>query len=158
MYQFEKFCLPIRTYHSRWLTIASGYLRTLLFKTGNLSEADGIKFRRIVSHIICVCVRSFMIHLNPGAPEGYFLTLFQRDLLAAFREIDLDIDEITRKHYLGNASQWLSWQNVALGIHAEVASYSVEAVKTCSMPRSVDDCSFLSDLTSRLRINIYDEK
>ena len=31
------------------MTIASGYLRGLFFKTGNISEADGIKLRRIVS-------------------------------------------------------------------------------------------------------------
>ena len=48
-----------------------------------------------------------MIHLNLEAPERPFLPLFQHDLLAAFREINLDVVEITMKHYLGHASQWL---------------------------------------------------
>ena len=41
-----------------------------------------------------------MIHFDPGAPEGALLTLFQRDLLAEFREIDPDIVEMTMKYYL----------------------------------------------------------
>ena len=49
-------------------------------------------------YIICVYVPSFIkIHLNPGALEGPFLTIFERDLLGAFREIDPDIAEITMK-------------------------------------------------------------
>ena len=44
-----------------------------------------------MSYTVYVYLPSFrMIHLNPGAPEGPFLTLFLRDL-AALCEIDPDI-------------------------------------------------------------------
>ena len=77
-----------------------------------------------------------MIHINPAAPEGLFLTIFQSDLIAAFREIDPDIVQIEMKYYRGHASQWLSWKNIALSVQAEKASYFAEAVKTCSLPQS----------------------
>ena len=92
-----------------------------------------------------------MIHLNPGASEGPFLTLFQRDLIVAFQEIDPEIVKTTMKYFLDHASQWLSWKNVALSVYAEVAPYSVEAVEACSFPATVDEGSLLQDRTTRLR-------
>ena len=38
--------------------------------------------------------------------------------------------KITTKYDLGHASQWLSWKNVALSVHEEVAPYPAEAVKS----------------------------
>ena len=146
LYKQERIC------HSRWVTTSNGYLRSLLFNVGNLLSNEKTKLQKIVSYIINVYVPSFlMIHLNPGAPEGPFLTLFQRDLLVAFRDIDPAIVEMTMKYYLEHASQWLSWKNVALSVHAEVAPYSVEAVKACSLPQTVDVRSMLEDRTTRLK-------
>ena len=54
-----------------------------------------------------------MIHLHPKAPEGPFLCLFQRDLLCSYFEIEPNISEVAMKYFLLNASQWLSWKNVA---------------------------------------------
>ena len=92
-----------------------------------------------------------MIHLKPGASEGPFLTLFQRNLIVAFQEIDPEIVKTTMKYFLKHASQWLFWKNVALSVYAEVAPYSAEAVKACPFPATVDVCSLLQDRTTRLR-------
>ena len=92
-----------------------------------------------------------MIHPNPGASEGPFLTLFQRNLIVAFQEIDLEILKTTMKYFLEHVSQRLSWKNVALSVYAEVAPYSVEAVKACPFPATADVCSLLQDRTTRLR-------
>ena len=59
VYNQERIC------NSRWLTRASGYLKTHLFKTGNLSEADRIKLGEdCVVRYRCVCPSFIMIHLN----------------------------------------------------------------------------------------------
>ena len=54
-----------------------------------------------------------MIHLKPQVSEGPFLTLFQRDLLKAFRNVDVELVEHVSKYFLHHASQWLSPENVA---------------------------------------------
>ena len=69
-----------------------------------------------------------MIHLNPKAPEGLFLSIFHRDMLSCFVEIDPNITDVVMKYFLAHASQWLSWKNVALSMHAKVAPYTAEAV------------------------------
>ena len=146
-YKQERIC------HSRWVTTANGYLRLLLFNVGSLSQSEKQKLQRIVSYIINVYLPSFlMIHLKPGAPEGPFLTLFQRDLLFAFREIDAEIVKTIMKYFLDHASHWLSWKNVSVSVYADVAPYSVEALKTCSSPSpAVDARSLLLDRTARLK-------
>ena len=101
-----------RICHSRWVTTASDYLRSLLSDVGNLSSSEKMKLQRIVSCVINVYVPSFLI--KPEAPEGPYLTLFQRDLLVAFRDIDPAIVKTTMKHFLEHAFHWLSWKNVAL--------------------------------------------
>ena len=137
--------------HSRWITTANGYLRSLLFNS-DLSQNDKLKLQRIASFIISVNLPTFlMIHPKPGASEGPYLTLFQRDLIVAFQEIDPEIVKTTMKYFLEHASQWLSWKNVALSVYAKVAPYSVEAVKACPFPVTVDVCSLLQDRTTRLR-------
>ena len=77
----------------------------MIFNIGNLSDAQKVKLRKIVFYIICVYVPTFlMIHLNPKAPEGPFLTLFQRDLLAAYQEVEPEITSNVMKYYVQHAS------------------------------------------------------
>ena len=45
-----------------------------------------------------------MIYLHPKAPESPFLTLFQPDLLFAYREIAPDITNLVMDYYLEHAS------------------------------------------------------
>ena len=143
-YKQERIC------HSRWITTANGYLRSLF--NSDLSQNDKLKLQRIASFIISVYLPTFlMIRLKPGTSEGLYLTLFQRDLIVAFQEIDPEIVKTTMKYFLEHASQWLSWKNVALSVYAKVAPYSVEAVKACPFPATVDVCSRLQDCTTRLR-------
>ena len=82
--------------HSRWITTASGYLRLLIFGLGNFEVDQKKKLFKIASYIIFVYVPSFMlIHLKPTASEGPFLTLFQRDILLAYEDIDPEIVDVT---------------------------------------------------------------
>ena len=41
-----------------------------------------------------------LIHLKPTASEGPFLTLFQRDILSAYRDIDTEIEDVALKYFL----------------------------------------------------------
>ena len=143
----------VRICHSRWITTANGYLRTLLFNVGNLSTDQKMKLQKIVSYTLCVYVPSFlMIHLNPRVPEGPFLNLFQRDLLFAFRQIEPAVANVAMKYFLEHASKWLSWKNVALSVYSEVPPYTTEAIKTSrSFPQSVDVRLFLQDPTKKLK-------
>ena len=147
LYKQERIC------HSRWITTANGYLRTLLLNVGNLSTDQKMKLQKIVSYILCVYVPSFlMIHLNPRVPEGPFLNLFQRDLLFAFRQIEPAVANVAMKYFLEHASKWLSWKNVALSVYSEVPPYTTEAIKTSrSFPQSVDVRLFLQDPTKKLK-------
>ena len=73
-----------KVYHSRWITTANGFTRTLIFNSRNLTVAQKNKLQKIVSCIISLYIPSFlMIHLHPKAPEGPFFSLFQRDLLSS---------------------------------------------------------------------------
>ena len=92
-----------------------------------------------------------MIHLNHKAPEGPFLSIFHRDLLSCFVEIDPNITDVVMKYwyFLAHASQWLSWKNIALSVHAKVVSYTAEAVKSLKfLPEKVDVRSLLQDRSS----------
>ena len=74
-YKQEQIC------HSRWITIANGYMKMFSFNSKNLTDTQKNKLQKIVSYMVCVYVPSFlMIHLNPKAPEGPFI--FHRDLLS----------------------------------------------------------------------------
>ena len=64
--------------------------------------------------------------------------LFTRDLLLAYKEVDLPVFEAIWKHFVQHASQWLSPKNIALSVHAEVPPYTVEAVKEKAFPKNVD--------------------
>ena len=117
--------------HSRWITTASGYLRLLIFGLGSFGvDQKNKKLFKISSYIICVYVPSFMlIHLKPTASEGPFLTLFRRDILSAYRDIDPEIADVALKYFLKHATCCLSPKNVALSVYGETPPYSVEAVK-----------------------------
>ena len=92
-----------------------------------------------------------LIHLKPTASEGPFLTLFHRDILSAYRDIDLEIADVALKYFLKHATCWLSQKNVALSVYGETPSYSVEAVKVCMLPDTVDIKSHLMDRITRLK-------
>ena len=128
-------------------------MRTLIFNSRNLTIAQKNKLQEIVSYIISVYVRSFlMIHLHPKIPKGPFLPLFQLDLLSSYFEVEPNITNAVMKYFLAHASQWLSWKNIALSVHAEVAPYTAEAITTSeSLPEELDVCSLLQDRTTRLK-------
>ena len=78
-------------------------------------------------------------------------TLFQRDILLAYRDIDTEIADVALKYFLKRATCWLSPKNVALSVYGETPLYSVEAVKVCMLPDTVDIKSHLKDRTTRLK-------
>ena len=147
VYKQENIC------HSRWVTTANGYLRLLIFNLGNLSNLQQKRLNKIVSFIISVYLPSFiMIHLNPKAAEGPSLTLFQRDLILAYRQLEPNIADVVWNYFVPHASKWLSPVNVALSVYAETPPYSVEAVSFSeSFPDSVEIRTLLSDPRKRLR-------
>ena len=96
-------------------------------------------------------VPSFLlIHLKPSATEGPRITLFQRDLLLAYREIDSGLADVM-KYFYEHAGQWMSPVNVALSVFSEVSTYSIEAVKTYHNPDFVDARKLLQGRKAGLR-------
>ena len=127
-------------YHSRCITIANGYMKTLIFNSKNLTDSQKNKLQKIVSYIVCVYVPSFlMIHLNPKAPEGPSLSIFYCNLPNCFVKTDPNITNVVMKYFLAHASQWLSWKNVAFTVHAKVAPHTAKTVKSSkSLTEEVD--------------------
>ena len=124
---------------SRWITTANGYLRLLLFYYDKLNRHQQTTLKRLVSYIVSVYVPSFiMMHLKPQAAEGPQLTLFRRDLLNSYQEIDKEIADVVFKYFLDHAVHWLSPKNVSLSVFSEVPPYCMEAVKTASFPDVVN--------------------
>ena len=145
LYKQETLC------HSRWITIASGYLRLYLFNSDKLSDEEKIK---LISYIVSVYVpSSIMIHLKPKACDGPFLTLFQRDLLFAYREIDEKVADVVLKCFVEHGSQWLCPKNVALSLFSDCPPLSLNAVKTfSSLPADVDTRAQLQCRVARLKL------
>ena len=84
-------------------------------------------------------VPSFLlIHRKPTATEGPAVTLSQRDLLLAYREVDVELADIALKYFREHALQWMTPTNVAVSVFAEWPPYPVEAVKTGRFPDYVD--------------------
>ena len=109
------------------------------------------KLIRLISYTISVYVPSFLlIHLKPSAAEGQRITLFQRDLLLAYREIDSELADVL-KYFYEHAVQWMSPVYVALSVFAEVSPYSIKAVKTSHCPHSVDARKLLQGRKAGLR-------
>ena len=93
----------------------------------------------MVSFIVCVYLLAFLaIHLKSSAAEGPSVVLFTRDLLLAYKEVDLPVFKAIWKHFVQHASQWLSPKNIALSVHAEVPRYTIDAVKEKAFPKSID--------------------
>ena len=65
--------------------------------------------------------------MRPPAAEGPGITLFQRNLLPAYNEIDSELAEVALKYFYDHAQQWVTPINIALSVHAEVPPYCVEA-------------------------------
>ena len=93
----------------------------------------------------------YAYHLKPTASEEPFFTLFQRDILLGYRDIDTEIADVALKYFLKYATCWLSPKNVALSVYGGTHPYSVEAVKVCMIPDTVDIKSHLMDRTTRLK-------
>ena len=55
----------------------------------------------------------YAYHLKPTASEEPFFTLFQKDILLAYRDIDAEIVDVALKYFLKYATCWLSPKNVA---------------------------------------------
>ena len=56
------------------------------------------------------------------------------------------------KYFLAHASQWLSWKNVDLSMHAKVVPFIAEAVKSSKfLTEEVDVRSLLQDRRSSLK-------
>ena len=83
--------------------------------------------------------------------RGSFLTLFQRNLLEAFQNIDVELAEHVSKYCLRHALQWLSPKNVALSVHSKVPPYCIEAVKVSSFSATADTKALLKNRKTRLR-------
>ena len=92
-----------------------------------------------------------LIHLKPSTAEGPRITLFQRDLLLAYREIDSELTDAVLNYFYKHAVQWMSPVNVALSVFAEVSPYSIQAVKTSHYPDSVDARKLLQGRKAGLR-------
>ena len=58
-----------------------------------------------------------LIHLSQQHQN--FLSLFQRDILLAYRDIDPEIADVALKYFLKHATCWLSPKNVALNVYRE---------------------------------------
>ena len=108
---------------------------------------------KLISYIVSVYVPSFiMIRLKPKACDGPFLTLFQRDLLFAYREIDEEVADVVLKYFVEHGSQWLSPKDVALSLFSDCPPFSFNAVKTSSsLPADVDTRVQLQCRAARLR-------
>jgi len=140
------------TCHARWITTASAYLRLLIFDVCQLDECQRSKLVRLASFIISVYAPSFfLIHLKPSVAEGPGITLFQRNLLHAYKEVDPELAEVALKYFYEHAVQWLSPINVALSVFAEVPPYSFEAVTTGTFPQSVDTGMLVRDRKTTLK-------
>ena len=62
-----------------------------------------------------------------------------------------EITDVALKYFLKHVTCWLSPKNVALSVYGETPPYSVEAVKVCLLPGTVDIKSHLMDRTTRLK-------
>ena len=134
-------------------TTASAYLRLLILDVGQLDDIQRSMLAKLASYIVSVYVPSFFcIHLKPPVAEGPGIVLFQRNLLLAYHQVDSEIAEVALKYFYKHAHMWLSPENVALSVFAEVPPYSCEAVKSGSFPDSVNARS----RTERLQSNSKD--
>ena len=122
----------------------------------HLDDYQKLKLIRQISYIISVYVPSFLlVYLKPSAAEGPRITLFQRDLLLAYREIDSDLADVVLQYFYEHTVQWMSPVNVALSVFAEISPYSIEAVKTSHYPDSTDARKLLQGRKAGLKRFFY---
>ena len=94
------FGLQATACYARWITTAGAYLRLLIFDICHLDDYQKLKLIRLIS----VYVPSFLlIYLKPSAAEGPRITLFQRDFLLAYHEIDSELADVVLKYFYGYA-------------------------------------------------------
>ena len=127
------------TCRARWLTTASGCRHLLQFDVCRLDERERAKLIGLISYVVSVYIPSFVtIQLKPLAAEGPGITLFERNLLLAYNEIDSELAEVALKYFYDHAQQWVTPINAALNVYAEVPPYCVNAVQTGHFPDAVD--------------------
>ena len=103
---------------------------------------------KLISYIVSVYVPSFItIHLKPKACDGPFLTLFQRDLLFAYREIDEEVADVVLKYFVEHGLQWLSPKNVALSLFSDCPPFSLNAQKFFHRPVSTGTVCYVQQYT-----------
>ena len=107
------------TCHATWLTTASAYLRLLIFDVYRLDNCQRSNLVGLASFILSVYMPSFfIIYLKPLVAEGSEITLFQRNLLHAYRDIGPELAKVALKYFYEHAVQWLSTINIALSVFA----------------------------------------
>ena len=127
------------TCRARWLTTASGCRHLLIFNICRLDERERTKLIRLISNVALVNILSFgTIQLKPSAAEGPGITLFQRNLLLAYNEIDSQLAEVALKYFYDHAQQWVISIHAALSVCAKVPPHCVQAVLTGHFPDYVD--------------------
>ena len=96
-----------------------------------------------------------MIHLNPRACDGPYITLFQRDLLLAYQEIDPGVADVIFKYFSDHASQWMSPETVALSLSSNSPPLSLDAVTiSTSLPVVVDASAQLKSRSARRKTSL----
>ena len=78
------------------------------------------------------------MHLKPSSADGPSITLFTRDLLLAYKDIDEPVFNAVQKHFVQHSSQWLNPKNIALSVYAEVPTFTLEAVKEKTFPKQIN--------------------
>ena len=72
----------------------------------SLSQNQKQKLMKIISYVVSVNIPSFItIHLKLTAPQGPFLTLFQRDFISVYREINLEVADVVSKYDVEHATR-----------------------------------------------------
>ena len=88
-------------------------------------QCSKVSLRRI-SYIVSVYVPSFE---TIGCWMPGVITLFQRNLLLAYNQIDSEFAEVALKYFYDHWQQCVTPINVALSVYAEVTPYCVEAIQ-----------------------------
>ena len=70
-------------------------MRAVIFGAEQITSDQRARLIKINSYILSVYIPScFEIHLKPSAAQGPSITLFQRDLLFAWREIEPELVDV----------------------------------------------------------------
>ena len=117
-----------------------------------MDERERTKLIRFISNVVLVCIPSFgTIQLKPSAAEGPGITLFQRNLLLAYNEIDSQLAEVALKYFYDHAQQWVTPIHAALSVYVKVPPHCVQAVLTGHFPDYVDARKVLQERRASLK-------